>query len=223
MYSRAKLLEKVKEFFVEKEMEVERAPDTDSLDYLVRDGRNIIGVKLVAESKLGMSFRDTIEEILLKSTELQVDKFYVAVPARFIPLLPKLEIFKTAKAGVLEIREEGVYERIVPQARSTSKSISGVSEIAERIDKIERVLGDLERKIAILFEEVDSLKSIKREIEEIRKEGRIKEHLKREGKALVHQVQEEADQILEGVPSFVVGNPWLKVLSRKRGENDLGE
>ncbi len=222
MYSRARVLNLVKEYFVEREMEVERVEGDQALDLLVRDGRNVIGVKLVVESKLGMSFRDFVEEVLLKSSGLAVDKYYIVVPSVYFPLLPRLEVFKAARVGVLEVRDEEIVERIVAPAREVKASVvsEDVDELRVKLEEVERKLELLSRKVDSIASEVSSLKSIRKELEYLKKS--VEEaRQRREPRVLQHHAGVvEEDKVEEGdlgdVPSFVVGNPWLKVLSKRK-------
>lgn len=221
MYSRARVLSLVKEYFVEREMEVERVEGDQVLDLLVRDGRNVIGIKLVVESKLGMSFRDFVEEVLLKSSDLAVDKYYIVVPSVYFPLLPRLEVFKAAKVGVLEVRNEEIVERIVAPAREVKAPVvsEDVDELKAKLEEVERKLELLSRKVDSIASEVSSLKGLRKELEYLKKSV---EEARQRGEFKVVQRHAEVveenrvEEDLGDVPSFVVGNPWLKVLSKRK-------
>ncbi len=205
MSTRARVLALLKEFFTKREMEVEEG---GSLDLSVKDGNNLVGVKV----SLGPLVRRDVEELMVKAPELEYDKLYIAVPAKYVSMLPPLDIIREAGIGVLEVSSDTVRVLVFPRSRRAGHR-GGVprEEIAELRAEVER-----------LKDEVRRLKGVVARVESLERRLAALERQKRRGmaapvpkaKVTVEGVTEKSP---EGVPSFAADNPWLTILS-KRGE-----
>jgi len=201
----------LKEFFIDREMEVEVAGDV--VDLLIRDGRNVVGVKIIDTPLV----RDEVERLIARDLS-GYDKVYIAVPSRYMTLLPPLDVFKAARLGVLEVTREGVRIVIAAPFRGERRVVdvgTDVDEIREIIDKIGRDVERLQaevRRLRLLEERVNRLeekidKLVEKQEYNINKRKRI-------SKVDVRS-REESGVVESGMPSFVADNPWLKVLSKR--------
>jgi len=208
--TRARMIAMLREFFVNREMEVSEGGD---LDLVVNDANNVIGVKVV----FSPFTREEVERLLVSDAVDRYDKVYVAVPSRYAALLPPLDVLRAAGIGVLEVGREGVVERVAapPRRRRLVRGAGDVAADVQRLrEEVERLKVELER-LRVEVSRIEALEKRVRRLEAVRA---------RPTAATVDRgVEPKPGEVaggeeVEGVPSFAVDNPWLKLLSRRGGE-----
>jgi len=209
--SRARIVALLREFFTNREMEVEEG---DSVDLTVRDANNILGIKII----ISPFTRDEVERLLVSEELDEYDKVYVAVPSRYVTLLPPLDVLRAAGIGVLEVSAEGVVERVAAPPRRGRRSNSNaipedvVAEIRSLRVEVERLGEELRR----LRREVSRIRDLEERVRRLEASRAVP---RRMVAAAEIKTGEEAasEKSVSGVPSFAVDNPWLGLLSKRGG------
>jgi len=213
-------------------------------DLIMQDGNNIVAIKLVfAFSPSALNeLRDLVGKCLNVAYG-KVDKIYIAVcGAKPVSLLNLKNSFLSGGVGLLIVHEDGrVEERIYPRALREDLKIfvsgKAVEELRSALEQLKVRVQALEAKISGLEElragehekAMLAVSDLARRVEKLEdKVSRLFQEVERLKRSYYQRVTaremetpvsltESSTSEAEGLPSFVQGNPWLSLLSKRTG------
>ena len=231
MITEAKIKSLLKEHLLRKEWEECSHRLDDIFDLVFKDGRNIIGIKILGiYTDSHARLREEIENAMLETLKAgsgKVDKIYIAVPANTrLAVLPPANKFKKAGIGLLLVKEDGgVEERIIARPlRSETLDLKQLEELSSLITS-------LKAKVYAIEERIKEIQSLKQKLSLLEsKISRIDERISAirprtltvpDTSAYIKEnvTEKEIARISTDLPEFARDNPWLTVLSRRGSED----
>lgn len=185
---------------------------------MLRDGEEVV-VRVVEEGE-GGDLLSAVIKSALDASEGRVA--YVALPFK---LLSKIgdRAFRLHRIGLLAYGDHGVLELVEGSPKKQMRR----DERKDDTEALKVIIESLSMRISAIEEALDSLKDLRRKVEELdskidllKEAGRVdveQTSVRTEQEPKVQAARRVRHQVRTELPDFLEGNPWIEVLSSRGG------
>lgn len=197
------LINTLKEYFIKRGFQILVREETtipqdllEHVDLLFRDANNVIAVKAVTD----ILEKEQFLASLTKATVLReyVDKVYIATSTKYKPFING-RLLSSNGVGLLLIDEEGNVQEAIPPRPTTRRTLRGIpKEYIDELRSLKEQINELRKGYSDLIKEIERFREIASEVRELHNRIlRLEQRLRGETVSLgkIEKVEESLETI----------------------------